>query len=562
MFDIKSYIKEEINKVGIDLNNVDIVRPPKENMGDFALPCFTLNIDGCNNPHEKAEKVLQMINLDEDIISEVNVIGPYLNFKVNKDFIATNTLTTIMQEKEKYGSSHEGEGRDLLIEHTSINPNASPHIGRTRNSIIGDFLVNLYKFQGYNVETHYFINDIGKQISMLLVGVEDKFSDLSEVTFEDMLALYVDINEKSKENPAIEKKVFNYLNELENGNTLVREKFKNITDICVNGQKEIFAKMNINWDVFKHESDFVFEKTTDDILNKLKDLGKLKEDENGRYYVDLSGYDIPTKSPVLVLTREDKTSLYPLRDIAYTIYKESINSDNNFIVLGEDQEVYMQQIAAVMDIMGYKAPKLVSYNFVLLNGDKMATREGKVVLLEDFIKEAKKKIQEGFEERNSEYDDEKVSSIASSCIKYSMLNVNRKRNVNFNLDEAVNFQGDSAMYLLYNYARICSILNKTEKENIDVDTIKFKEDLEHSLISSLYDFPEVIKCASDTQESVGVTGYLHDVSQKFSKYYKMIPILSENDEMIRNSRLILLKCTRTVLENAMNVLGIKPTKKL
>ena len=562
MFDIKSYIKEEINKVGIDLNNVDIVRPPKENMGDFALPCFTLNIDGCNNPHEKAEKVLQMINLEEDIISEVNVIGPYLNFKVNKDFIATNTLTTIMQEKEKYGSSHEGEGRDLLIEHTSINPNASPHIGRTRNSIIGDFLVNLYKFQGYNVETHYFINDIGKQISMLLVGVEDKFSDLSEVTFEDMLALYVDINEKSKENPAIEKKVFNYLNELENGNTLVREKFKNITDICVNGQKEIFAKMNINWDVFKHESDFVFEKTTDDILNKLKDLGKLKEDENGRYYVDLSGYDIPTKSPVLVLTREDKTSLYPLRDIAYTIYKESINSDNNFIVLGEDQEVYMQQIAAVMDIMGYKAPKLVSYNFVLLNGDKMATREGKVVLLEDFIKEAKKKIQEGFEERNSEYDDEKVSSIASSCIKYSMLNVNRKRNVNFNLDEAVNFQGDSAMYLLYNYARICSILNKTEKENIDVDTIKFKEDLEHSLISSLYDFPEIIKCASDTQESVGVTGYLHDVSQKFSKYYKMIPILSENDEMIRNSRLILLKCTRTVLENAMNVLGIKPTKKL
>ena len=562
MFDLKKYIKEEISKVGIDLNNVDIVRPPKENMGDFALPCFTLDIEGCNNPHEKAQKILQMIHLDKDVISNMSVVGPYLNFFVNKDFVAIDTLTSIMKKKEKYGSSNEGEGKDLLIEHTSINPNASPHIGRTRNSIIGDFLVNLYKFQGYNVETHYFINDIGKQISMLLVGVEDKYDDLSKVTFDDMLSLYVEINEKSKKDSNIEKKVFNYLNELENGNESVREKFKDITNICINGQKEIFSKMNIEWDVFKHESDFVFEKTTENILNRLKDLGKLKEDENGRYYVDLSGYDIPTKNPVLVLTREDKTSLYPLRDIAYTIYKESINSDNNFIVLGEDQEVYMKQIAAVMDIMGYKAPDLVSYNFVLLNGDKMATREGKVVLLEDFIKEAKKRIKQGFEERNGDYDDAKVSSIAASCIKYSMLNVNRKRNVNFNLDEAVNFQGDSAMYLLYNYARICSILDKSDKKDIDLTTVQFKEDLEHSLISSLYDFSEIIKLASDTQESVGITNYLHDVAQKFSKYYKMIPILSENDEIIRTSRLALLKCTRTVLENGMNVLGIEPVKKL
>lgn len=562
MIDFKKEIENKILSTCGDIGKVQVVRPPKEAMGDYAVPCFTLNIEGMKNPHEKAEYLKSKLNFDSDLISNVTVIGPYLNFKLNKEKLAGDTLNTILDEKNQYGSSKIGVDKDLLIEHTSINPNASPHIGRSRNSIIGNFLVNLYKFQGYNVETHYFINDIGKQISMLLVGVEDKYNDLSEVSFEDMLALYVYINEKSKNNPEIEKKVFDYLNKLESGNEEVRNKFKNITDICIEGQKAIFDKMNIKWDIFKHESDFVFDRVTDDILNRLKELGKLKEDENGRYYVDLSGYDIPTKSPVLVLTREDKTSLYPLRDIAYTIYKESLNPENNYIVLGEDQEVYMKQISAVMDILGYNSPKLVSYNFVLLNGDKMATREGKVVLLEDFIKEAKKKIQAGFEERNSSYDDEKVSSIASSCIKYSMLNVNRKRNVNFNLDDAVNFQGDSAMYLLYNYARICSILNKVDEDKIDKETLRFKEDLEYSLISNLYDFPEVIQNASDTQESITITNYLHEVAQKFSKYYKMIPILSENDEVIRNSRLVLLNCTKTVLENGMNVLGMEPIQRL
>ena len=361
MINFKEKIKELILEISNDIGDIQVVRPPKEEMGDFCVPCFNLNIEGLNNPHEKAEYLKDKIKLDEKLISDMSVIGPYLNFKVNKSAMAETTINEILSKKEKYGSSEEGVGKDLLIEHTSINPNASPHIGRTRNSLIGDFLVNLFTFQGYKVEKHYLINDIGKQIAMLLIGVEEKTDDLSNVTFNDMLSIYIDINQKAKEDPSIEQKAFNYLNKLESGDKEVIQKFKQLTDICVEGQKAIFDKMNISWDVFTHESDFVYEKTTEVVLDKLKKLGKLKEDENKRYYVDLSGYNIPTKNPVLVLTREDKTSLYPLRDIAYTLYKEELNSENNYIVLGEDQEVYMKQIAAVMDIMGYNAPKLVSY---------------------------------------------------------------------------------------------------------------------------------------------------------------------------------------------------------
>ena len=388
MLDLKKYIKDRIISSGIDINNLEIVKPPKENFGDFALPCFTIEIENFKNPNEKSKYLKEILIFDENIISEMRVMGPYLNFVVNREFLAKETLKTIQKQGEKYGSSNIGNGKDLLIEHTSINPNASPHIGRSRNSIIGDFLVRLYKFEGFNVEANYFINDIGKQISMLVVAVE-KLGDIDNITFNDMLKLYIEINEISKTDKLIENKIFYYLRELENGNEEVRNKFKKITDICVKGQQAIFNKMDIKWDKFTHESDFVFDNVTSKILQTLKEKGKLHEDENGRLYVDLIGYNIPTKSPVLVLTREDKTSLYPLRDIAYTISKIKSNSENNIIVLGEDQEVYMQQITAVLDILGYSAPKLVSYSFVLLNGDKMATREGKVVLLEEFIDKAK-----------------------------------------------------------------------------------------------------------------------------------------------------------------------------
>ena len=555
----KEYILNIIKKLGIDTNEVEVEVPPKEEMGDYSLPCFKIKIDNLNSPNEKANYLLNNLEYDKNIISNISVLGPYLNFKVNTDNLGKEVIKEILSSKEKYGSTLEGINKSLLIEHTSINPNASPHIGRSRNSIIGDFLARLYTFNGYNVTREYFINDIGKQISMLLVGVK-KGADLNKVTFNDMLKLYIDINEEAKTNPQLEKEVFHYLNLLENGDEIVREEFKKITDLCVEGQKKIFDKMDIHWDNFKHESDFVFENTTNQILSKLKEKNRLKEDENGRLYLDLEGYNIPTKAPVLVLTREDKTSLYPLRDIAYTIYKMEKNKDVNLIVLGEDQKVYMEEISAALDILGYKSPKLISYSFVLLNGDKMATREGKVVLLEDFIEEAKKKLNASFKSRGTTYSEENLLSLASSCIKYSMLNINRGKNINFNLEDATNFTGNSAIYILYNYARINSILNKSTFELND--NIVLDNALEKQIIKKLYDFKDIVKETVKTSESVIITKYLNDLCSLFSRYYEEVSILKEENITIKNSRLLLLNSIKIVIENSCTILGIKTIEKL
>ena len=556
----KDYLTNLISGLGIEKELIEISVPPKEGMGDYCLPCFKIKVDNLNNPNEKANYILEHLTFDNNIIIDAFVVGPYLNFNINKESLGKIVLEKIENLSDKYGSTNEGIGKSLLIEHTSINPNASPHIGRSRNSIIGDFLVHLYKFNGYDIDREYFVNDIGKQIAMLLIAVK-KYSDINSVTFDEMLSLYIKINDEAKEDENIEKEVFKYLNELENGNDIVRNEFKSITDICVEGQKKIFDKMDIHWDTFTHESDFVFGHITKTILDKIAEKGRLKEDENGRLYVDLTGYNIPTKTPVLILTREDKTSLYPLRDIAYTMYKMNKNKDVNLIVLGEDQKVYMEQISAVMDILGYSSPKLISYSFVLLNGDKMATREGKVVLLEDFINATIDKLKVSFSERGTELTNDEYLSLASSCIKYNMLNINRGKNINFNLDDATNFTGNSAIYILYNYVRIKSILNKCDL-NKKYDNIILKTKTEEQIIKKLYDFEDTVKETVKTNESVIITKYLNDLCGLFSKYYEETSILKEENSDLKNSRLLLLDSVRIVIENGTNILGIKTVEKL
>ncbi len=556
----KDYLTNLISGLGIEKELIEISVPPKEGMGDYCLPCFKIKVDNLNNPNEKANYILEHLTFDNNIIIDAFVVGPYLNFNINKESLGKIVLEKIENLSDKYGSTNEGIGKSLLIEHTSINPNASPHIGRSRNSIIGDFLVHLYKFNGYEIDREYFVNDIGKQIAMLLIAVK-KYSDINRVTFDEMLSLYIKINDEAKEDENIEKEVFKYLNELENGNDIVRNEFKSITDICVEGQKKIFDKMDIHWDTFTHESDFVFGHITKTILDKIAEKGRLKEDENGRLYVDLTGYNIPTKTPVLILTREDKTSLYPLRDIAYTMYKMNKNKDVNLIVLGEDQKVYMEQISAVMDILGYGSPKLISYSFVLLNGDKMATREGKVVLLEDFINATIDKLKNSFSERGTELTNDEYLSLASSCIKYNMLNINRGKNINFNLDDATNFTGNSAIYILYNYVRIKSILNKCDL-NKKYDNIILKTKTEEQIIKKLYDFEDTVKETVKTNESVIITKYLNDLCGLFSKYYEETSILKEENSDLKNSRLLLLDSVRIVIENGTNILGIKTVEKL
>ena len=280
----KDYIIKLVKEI-IGDKNVVVEIPPKKEMGDYSVPCFSFKDDVNKNPLEIANKIKENISDEDGIFASVKTMGPYVNFYLNYDKVS-NIIKEILDKKSNYGSLNQGHNDALLIEHTSINPNAEPHMGRCRNSLIGDFLANLFKFVGYEVERHYFINDLGKKIALLVIGVE-KYG-LKTDSFSDILDVYVKISNEAKTDEALEQKAFDYLELVESGNQEMINKFKSITDKCVEGQMKIFNELEINFDVFTHESDYVYNNYLTNILNKIDEKGKLKLDENGRYYVDLS----------------------------------------------------------------------------------------------------------------------------------------------------------------------------------------------------------------------------------------------------------------------------------
>lgn len=555
---MKKYITKKIMEIiNVEENQIKIEIPPKYEMGDYSIQCVNLRNEELKNPMEIANLLKEKFIDDENNFSEIKVMGPYLNFYLNYDKFSQAIIDEI-QSKENYGSLNQGNNEALLIEHTSINPNAEPHIGRCRNSLIGDFMSNLYAFTGYDVERHYFINDIGKKIALLVIGIEEY--GLKDDTFGAILDTYVKISNAAKEDESIEAKSFDYLKEVESGNKEMIERFKEITDKCVNGQVKIFNQMNINFDVFTHESDFVYNNYLEDIFNRLEKTGRLHEDELGRIYVDLSGYDIPTKEPVLVLTRSNKTSLYPMRDIAYTIHKIGLNDKNNFIVLGEDQEVYMMQIAAVLDLLGYKAPELICYSYVLLNGDKMSTSEGTVVLVTDFMQAVKETLLKEFENRNTTVSEEKLNILINACIKFTMLNVSKNKIVNFNLTNATSFTGESGMYILYSVARMNSILRNNQIEL--TSEVKFNNEIEKRIVKELSLFPELIDNLLKTNEPNQLTKYIFNLAGLFSKFYEQVNISNEEDQVLKSSRIKLLMSLTKVITNGLKVLGIDTVDQL
>lgn len=553
---LKNVIANEIanilNKDVLEIENM-IEKSPNLDMGDYSFPCFRLAKEFKKSPQIIAEEIKNKINIDE--IQKVEVVSGYVNIFVKKDLYIKEILEEIENKGEEYGSTKEGKGKKALVEHTSINPNASPHIGRARNALIGDSIVRLLKFNNYNVETHYFVNDIGKQISMLLVGTKNR----ENVTFDELLQIYIDINKEIKENESLEQEVFENLNKLESGDRETIEKFRKIVQICIEGQRAIFAELGIKYDYFDYESDFILNGTVNEILKKLEETGKLFEAEDGRLAINQEEYKIPMKAPVLVVTRADKTSLYPLRDIAYSIYKANRNADKNIIVLGEDQKLYFKQISAALDLLGYKAPEVIHYSFVLLPDGKMSTRNGTVVLLEDFMREILDKTKQELAKRNNgEVDEEKAKKIAYGAVKYTILKGSCEKNVIFDLEKSLSFDGDTSLYIQYNYARINSILEKANYESIEkLDKFYLlKADAEIEIIQKLEEFKKIIQKVTEKLTPNIIANYVYELTKLFSSYYHDYSILNAETEELKNMRLQLIYCIGVAIKTSLELLGI------
>ncbi len=528
--------------------------PPDPNLGDVAFPCFALSKELKKSPPDIAKDLASKITVEG--IQEVKSTGPYLNFFIDPAAIANAIIPRILKEKDHYGSIMSK--KKALIEHTSINPNASPHLGRARNAILGDAVARLLKFHGYNTEVHYYVNDVGKQIALLTNEVGD-----STPEFSDMLEIYQRASKKMEEDEKVEQAALETLNKLENGDEEIRKKFHNVVQICVKGQAAILFEMGIKYDHFQPESEFLFDGSTDKILKKLEKTGKVFTDEDNRKVLDQSDYNLAMKEPVLVLTRGDGTSLYILRDLAYGILKNKRKNDLNVMILGEDHKLYAKQFAAALDMLNEQAPTPIHYSFVLLDEGKMSTRKGTVILLEDFMQEAREKAEAEIKKRNPDLDNihELSRSIGYGAIKFSILKVSAEKNVTFNWENALSFEGETGPYIQYSHARIHSIFRKHGEEagtgNLDL----LKHDAEIALLKSLASFADATTHALKTYHPHIIAHSVFDVASKFNEFYHACPVL-QDDEKLQAARLQLLEATRIVLKTGLELLGIQAPERM
>ena len=523
---------------------------PTQDKGDVALPCFKFSKEMHLAPNVIAQNLAE--HLTDKNLLKIESVGGYLNFTFKPEFIAKTLMENLLINQTDIDKKFGMQDKKVLIEHTSINPNASPHIGRARNALIGDSLVRVFKFLGWKTDVHYFVNDVGKQIAMLVYAIKDK----PNVTFEDLLQIYIDVNEESKTNPEIEKSVFELLHKFESGDSETISQFNKVVSICIKGQTAIFDELDIKWDKFDYESRYIHEHITDKVLDELKKSPKLFEDENGRLVLDQRGEDIGIDEPMLVVTRQDKTSLYALRDICYSIDKANSGADRNIIILGEDQKVYFQQISAAMRLLGAKPAEVVNYSFVLLPEGKMSTRQGRVVLLADFMKEAREKANAIVTEKRGESDMEKAQIIGYGALKYSILKCSPEKNVLFDWKNALNFNGDSSLYSQYNYARIQSILGKADCDYKNADYSLLTTNEEISLIKQLYNFTNMLCATYKNLNPSFIANYVFNLTTKFSQFYSTQNILNLTDIELKKARLNLIAKTATAIKNSLYLLGI------
>ncbi len=545
----------------LGLNNQEILekleKPPQHELGDLAFPCFFLAPKLKKNPAEIAKGIANALNkkLPKEI-ERVEAINGYVNFFLSNSLISDAVLHEILKGKENYGSSNLGKGMKVLLEHTSINPNASPHVGRARGALIGDCLARLLKFQGYDVKVHYYVNDVSKQVALLVLSCK------GNEKFEKILDLYVRAAKKLK-NRKFEQKVFDVLRKFEMHDKETAGKFKNIVKKCVEGQLKILSRLDINYDIFDYESDYMSELSN--LLIKFEETGKLSRDKESRFVLNQSGTGLENemREPVLVLTRSDGTALYVLRDIAYTIDKLK-KAERNIIILGEDQKLYFKQLANALSLLDHKAPRVLHYSFVLVSTSKgkkkMSTRKGELVLLEDFMNEAVKKAALEIRKRKTKGDAE---AIGMAAVKYAILKTEENKNVVFSWQEALNFEGDTGPYLQYAYARASSILRKAKlsKKQNKADFSILKNEKEISLIKMLSEFPEICKNTAGHLTPHVIAGYAYKLAKSFNDFYESCPVLNAGQNE-KEARLLLVVAARQVLGNALALLGINALERM
>lgn len=599
--EVKKSLKEAIQSLGWDTpDKIPLEQPPRLNMGDLATSvAFDLAGQLKRSPVEISQDLIKSIK-KPTIFKEVKSVGPYLNFFIDHQKYAATVLSNINEDYGKLESVDE----KIILEHTSANPNGPLHIGHIRNAILGDSLSRVLDKAGYRMETQYYVNDMGRQIAMVVWGflnlkfdqegvsvtkqthpylqveqlisehpefrgLEDEyFNGLKNVLYLQIFIdsklrdhkigeLYFQVNQEQKESSQVKESVDELLRTYERGDDpLLGFFFKEAVNSCLEGMEPTLERLNVYHDSFIWESKFVRNGSVNKIITQLMNEGHAQENEV--LHLSLEKYGIEKE---LVLRRSDGTSLYSTRDLAYHIEKSN-ESDTVIDILGSDHKLAIKQISIVLELLGSKSPQVIFYEFITLPEGSMSTRRGVFISVDDLIEEAVKRAVIEIKNRRNDLDDDESYDIAEKigvgAIRYYIARLSPEKHIVFKWDEALSFERGCAS-IQYAHARACKILQKSGglSSTIDIESVLNKYELqkpEIELIRMISQFTWVIEESAQTRKVHQVAQYCLDLSSAFNRFYKSMPVIGSDAEELR---LTLVDKARITIRNSLELLGIE-----
>lgn len=535
--------------------------PPDSSLGDIAFPCFKLSRILRKAPPVIAKEICE--GFKSDIVSRVDAVNGYLNIFVDNNYLIENVLLQIEKLGEKYGSDGSGNGKVAVFDYSSPNVAKPFHIGHLGTTVIGHSLKKLHEFQGYDCVGINYLGDWGTQFGKLIVAYNlwGSKEAVEAGGVDELVSLYVKFHSEAEKDETLIQRARDEFTKLEHHDETNTILWKWFVDISLKEYQKTYKQLGIEFDSYKGES-FYTDKMPAQV-EKLRNSGLLKIDD-GASIVDLSEYNMP---PCLIL-KKDGSTLYPTRDIAAAVYrKNEYKFDKCIYVTSAGQSLHFAQWFKVVELMGYDWYNQlvhVPYGTVSINGEKLATRTGNVILLKDLFATAIEKVSEIINEKNPNLPNKEEVSEAvgvGSVVFYYLYN-NRIKDINFIMKDALSFEGNTGPYAQYTYARTCGILEKANNINV-FDTVPvITANEESDLLKVLSKFNEAVNDAIKEYEPSVITRYIIDICTAFNKFYHNCQIVSADDENVRNTRIRLTEATKTVLGTAFGLICMKKTEKI
>ena len=545
--------------------------PPDPSMGDVTFCCFKLAKAMRKSPNliaaDLASKAKEAL---PGAFSDVTPVGGYVNFRFSDDFLASEILGGITALGDDFGKNDIGKGKTMVIDYSSPNIAKPFHIGHLGTTAIGNSIKRIHAFSGYNCIGINHLGDWGTQFGRLIVAYKGWGSKerIEQLGVKELARIYAEFYVRAEEDPSLNDRAREEFTKMERGDEEALALWEWFKKISLDEFMRMYDVLGIKFESYSGES--FYNDKMDAVVKELEDKGLL-EDSDGAKIVRLDDYDMP---PCLIL-KNDGSTLYATRDIAAAIYRnKTYHFDKCLYVTDAGQSLHFAQFFKVIGLMGYDfEDKLIHipYGKISVEGKKLATRTGNVVLLEDLFNEAIERVRAIIEEKNPDREnkDEIARKVGLGAVIFNQLSSGRIKNVNFVWDEVLNFDGSTGPYAMYTYARCCSVIEKLSAENYFEkggsgssvpEGIELAGD-ERELLLLTSEFPERVEKALADYEPCDITRYAIELSQCFNRFYHNCPVI-KCDEPLKSFRASLCKAVKSTLGNALYLIGIEKAEKI